>query len=393
MSLPRIKINYLNGQLGTVGESPDGLFAIVCGAEAVGESFALETAYTLRSLSELIALGVTEATGGRLYKHVSDFYSEAEEGTELVVMGVSKDSTFTSLLDKTTGLARELISSLNGKLRGVFVGGDGLTTGTANDGLDPDVFTSLPKAQALAEWSTTELYAPLFVILEGRGYTSSTSLKDLSGESYNRVGVVIGDTESGSEGACIGTLAGRLASVPVQRNCGRVKDGALSPLEMWIGVKKVEESTSAITDLYDKSYITPRKYVGKSGYYWSDDRLACEETDDYAHLTNRRVIDKAYRTAYATLLDMLLDELDVNEDGTLQTGVVKSWQQAVEDDINKTMTANGELSSTDDGEGCECWINPDQNVLSTSKVEATLKVRPHGYSRYVDVNLGFDVES
>ena len=29
--LPRIKISYLNGQLGTVGESPDGLFALVWG--------------------------------------------------------------------------------------------------------------------------------------------------------------------------------------------------------------------------------------------------------------------------------------------------------------------------------------------------------------------------
>lgn len=187
MSLPRIKINYLNGQLGTVGESPDGLFAIVCGAEAVGESFALEKAYTVRSLTELIALGLTEDTGGRLYKLVSDFYEEAEDGTELVVMGVGKTATMTSLLDKTTGKVRELISGQNGKLRGVFVACDGLTTGTAKEGLDPDVFTALPKAQALAEWATTELYAPLFVILEGRGYTGGTSLKDLSGESYDRV--------------------------------------------------------------------------------------------------------------------------------------------------------------------------------------------------------------
>ena len=30
--LPKIKIQFMNGQLGTVGESPDGLFALVCGA-------------------------------------------------------------------------------------------------------------------------------------------------------------------------------------------------------------------------------------------------------------------------------------------------------------------------------------------------------------------------
>ena len=103
------------------------------------------------------------------------------------------------------------------------------------------------------------------------------------------------------------------------------------------------------------------------------------------------MIDKAYRTAYDTLLDTLLDELEVNEDGTLDTGVVKSWQQTVETAINRKMTANGELSSGSDGEGCVCKIDETQNVLATSMVKVTLKVRPYGYARYVDVNLGFQV--
>ena len=105
------------------------------------------------------------------------------------------------------------------------------------------------------------------------------------------------------------------------------------------------------------------------------------------------MIDKAYRIAYNLLLDMLLDELEVNEDGTLQVGIVKSWQQTVENGINKQMTANGELCASSDGEGCKCYIDETQNVLSTSKVLVTLKVRPYGYARYVDVNLGFLVET
>ena len=46
-----------------------------------------------------------------------------------------------------------------------------------------------------------------------------------------RVGVLIGDTISQSKGAAIGILAGKLASIPVQRHIGRVKDGALSATE------------------------------------------------------------------------------------------------------------------------------------------------------------------
>ena len=218
-------------------------------------------------------------------------------------------------------------------------------------------------------------------------------MKDLHGEAYNRVGVLIGDTVKASEGAAVGVMAGRLASVPVQRNIGRVKDGALKPTAMYLGDKPVEENASAVSDLYDAGYITPRKYVGKAGYFFTDDRLACVPTDDYAHITARRTIDKAYRIAYAALLDLMLDELPVNEDGTLQHGIIMAWQQMMENAVNRAMTAQGELSADAEGAGCKAYIDPKQNVLATSRVELTLKVRPFGYARYVDVKLGFQVET
>lgn len=379
----------MNGQLGTVGESPDGLFALVCAAVAVASTFTLEKAYSVQRMDDLLALGITKDNNPRLYKHVEDFYNEAEEGTKLIIYGVPKTAKMVALCDKTSGSIKTLITSQNGALRGIFVARDDSSTSiTTTDGLDSDVVSALPKAQQLAEWATSELYAPLFIILEGRNYTG-TNQKNLSEETYNRVGILIGDTESGSVNACVGTMAGRLAGLPVQRNLGRVKDGALFPTEMYIGTKKVDESSSVVEDLHDKRYIVPRKHVGRSGYFFSDDNLACDPTDDYAQLAPRRVIDKAYRIAYDTLLDMMLDELDVNEDGTLQTGIIKSWQQTVENRINREMTANGELSASEDGNGCVCFIDPAQNVLSTSTVEVTLKVRPFGYGRYIDVNLGF----
>lgn len=391
--LPRIKIQFLNGQLGTVGESADGLLGLICGAVAVAATFVLNKAYTITSMDDFAELGITEENNATIYKVVKEFYDEAGAGTKLVIYGVAPATTMTNICDYTktaAGFARDLITSQNGKLRGVVVAGVNTASSTAStNGLDPDVFTALPKAQQLAEWATTELYAPIFIVLEGRKYDASKELKDLSKEEYNRVAVLIGDTETESDGACVGTLAGRIAVSPVQRNVGRVKSGSLYPTEMYIGAKKVEEAGSVISSIYDKGYIVPRQYVGKSGYFLADDQMACVITDDYAHLTYRRTIDKAYRIAYLTLLDMLLDELEVNEDGTLETAVIKDWQQSVEDAINRQMTANGELSSTDDGEGCKCYIDEKQNVLATSKILVTLKVRPYGYGRYIDVNLGF----
>lgn len=382
----------MNGQLGTVGESPDGLFALVCGAAAVTKKLELGKAYTLHSFDELATLGVTAENNPRLYKHVQDFYTEAEEGTKLVIYPVDKAKTFTELCDKDTGVIKELIMAANGALRGIFVAGDGREATVTTNGLDNDLFAALPKAQQLAEWATVSLYAPLFIILEGRGYKGGV-VKDLHKETYNRVGVLIGDTVKASEGAAVGLMAGRLATLPVQRNIARVKNGALKPIAMFLGEKPVEENASAVSDLYDAGYITPRKYVGKAGYFFTDDRLACEQTDDYAHITARRTIDKAYRIAYTALLELMMDELAVNDDGTLRHGIIMAWQQMMENAVNRAMTAAGELSADENGAGCKAYIDPKQNVLSTSKIELVLKVRPFGYARYVDVKLGFQVEN
>ena len=390
--LPRVKIQFLNGLLGSVGESPDGLMALICGAEAVPGKLVLNTVYSVTSPDDLSELGVTAENNALLYKHVTEFYDEAEPGTKLILYPVAPDTEATDICDYTMtagGYARDLIMRQNGALRGIGIAGVNTgSTAAVTNGLDPDVLTALPKAQQLAEWATTELYSPLFIVLEGRRYDASTELKDLTVENCNRVCILIGDTVPGSMDAAVGTLLGRIASIPVQRNIGRVKDGSLFPAEMFIGTKKIDESGSTVASIFGKGYIVPRKHVGRTGYFYADDPMACDPSDDYAHITNRRVIDKAYRIAYDTMLEELLDELELNEDGTMQHAVVKSWQQTLENAINRQMTANGELSATD-GEGCQVYINERQNVASTSKIELTLKVRPMGYARYIDVNLGF----
>ena len=51
----------------------------------------------------------------------------------------------------------------------------------------------------------------------------------------------------------------------------------------------------------------------------------------------------------------------------------------------------GLVTSASGGSGCICYIDPSQNVLSTSTVNVTLKVRPYGYARFINVELGFQV--
>lgn len=386
--LPRVKINYLNGLIGAAPDNQDGLLLmVVVGAAAVGTTFELGKAYRLVSAGSLASLGVTATNNARVHELVGQFYAEAEEGTPLYVAGVS-GSSMASACDVSTGSVKGILEGLRGAVRGLIVASAATTTPTVTEGLDPDVFAAVPKAQALADHMADDLYAPVFAVIEGRSYTASSTLKDLTELDCNRVAVFIGDTASGSKGAAVGTLAGRIASVPVQRNIGRVASGPLAPASMYLGSALVDDAMDAVDDAYAKGYITPRIYTGLTGYYFTDDCMAVAKTDDYAHLTARRTADKAARIAYATLLQFLLDEIEVNTDGTMQAPVLKGWQAAVETAVDTQMTANGELSVVD-GSGCRFFIDATQNVLATSKVEGTLRVRPFGYAREIVANIGF----
>lgn len=387
--IPRIKINFANGQLGKIAPSLDGQVALVCGATAQGETFVLGVAYKLTRLSDLVELGVNAVNNPRLHKHVSDYYSEAPEGTPLTIYGVDKTKTMTELCDKDTGAIRALIESEGGALRAIFVGRESNSSVSVTKGIDPDVLTALPKAQALAEYATTELYAPVFFVLEGRDY-SGKGLEDLSKQAYNRVGVMVGDTDISSRGAAIGLLAAKVATTSVQRNIGRVKDGALKVQEVYIAGAKLEEKNALVGELHEKRYISLRRYVGRTGYFFADDNLACQPVDDYAQITARRVIDKAYRIAYNALLEMELDEMELNSDGTVNPALLTAWEMAIERAINTQMTARGELSGED---AVKCEIDRSLNLASSSEVVVSLGVRPHGYARYINLSLGFSIIS
>lgn len=390
MAIPKINIKYQNGKLGTVEASKDGLLAICVKGAAVSTTFAQNKAYKIYQPSGLTALGVTATSHPLLVEAVKQFYNEAEEGTPVYVVAYS-DSSMSDFLDKDEGSLKGILQSVKGDIRGVVVYHAGTEDPDTSEGLEADVFTAMTKAQALAEWTVNNLYAPVFVALDGFQYAGASDLRDLSALTNNRVCIVLGSVSSTDGHAAMGMFAGRVASSPVQRNIGCVADGPLSEENLFLGSNKVSDVMDDVTTIYDKGYITPRTYVGRSGYYYTDDSLATKVTDDYAHLTARRTIDKAVRIAYDTLLEKMLGEVEINDDGTMQESLLKSWQAEVEDDINANMTRNGELVSVD-GSGCECFIDATQNVRATSNIDVVISVRPFGYARSISASFGFKVQ-
>jgi hypothetical protein len=396
--LPGIKILFENGALGSVAPAADGVVGLVATGTTVATDGGLQlsTAYVLRKLDDLVALGVTDASNDAnafLYRHVKEFYGEAGEGAELQLMCFPNTILPSMLVSQTQDYAKKLILSAQGKLRAIGVAfnpANGYEV-TITNGLDSDVPAAMLNAQALAEWATASLYAPLFIILEARGFTGDvTALADLGTYQYNRAGLLLGDTAANSNGAAIGLLLGRVARIPVQRHIGRTRDGALRILTAYIKDKPAE--LADVTTVNDKGYITFRTFTGKSGYFFADDNLATAVADDYRSIARRRTIDKAYRIAYQTLIDYLNSEIAITDAGELVPAMAKSWEAEVEAAIISQMTAEGNLGvdPTDPADdGVQCYIDYAQKVVSTNKVEISLKVKPYGYAKYIDVKLGF----
>ena len=401
MSLPYVKINFANGAIGGFKAMDDGCTGLICTAEAIQNKFALNTNYLITSLNDLGRLGFrSNATGanGNVYKCVKEFYAEAPTGTKLYLRGVADSVTIDELVhhdgeDPENEHAWPLLEYARGEIRTLVVK---VTDASGyepdyDDGLDELMSEAMFNAQELAEAAANDMKAPIMVLLEGRHYSGTPGdLVDLNDCEYNRVVVVIGDTKKNSTGAAVGLVAGRIAAIPVQRSTARVKDGAIKSTEMYIGIEAAESGHPEVVS--DKGFICPRTFVGKAGYYWSDDKLATSESDDYSLIPRRRTADKAARIAYATMLEQVSDEIALTAEGKIAAAVCKSIETNLESAIINQMTSEGNISTDPEDPndtGVKAYVDPDQNIAASSHLDVQLRIRPYGYSKYIEVNLGF----
>lgn len=405
MNLPGTVITLGNGTLGRLAATEDGTSALILSGVAVGGQFALgDVLGPFVQLSDAEAKGINEAydtTNTTIaWKHIKDFYDEAPAGTKLYVMVVAKTQTMTvTCTEATANSVKKLIEAANGdiKLLGVTFTPDGTYTPTYLDQMEADLWTAL--AALKTTWTTQFGFKrPFRALVEGRNFQGTiASIKDLRGAgttpAVNMAGVVIGNdfdyhTGSGYKSlyASVGAALGRAAAGPVNRNIGRVKTGAtvIATGGTSKGVKITAATDAQQNILNDYGYIFLRQHIGKSGYYWNDDHMACDETDDYAQLSLGRVIDKAVRLVHAVNVEEILDEIAVDPaTGKMDTASVKHYQAILENEINGQMTANQEIS------GVEVYVNPDQNVISTSKLTEVVKIVPTATGRVIETTVEY----
>lgn len=381
MPLPRVNISFTDGALGITPDNTDGLIIAVF-EKTNGATYGTMTdnvAYKVTSLPNFKTLGTTDA---KLLAWVTDFYAEAPTGTPvwLLVMSAAATGWF-------GGQSATLLKALR----------DTGNTATAMFFMPSTITTALTFGTMVGDCDT--FFAsylesdnnPCFGVIDYQAYTLATMPTNLTVGTLRAAGYVGKNSTSVSNS---GAFAGRYAKTPVYRNAGYVGDGAVNlksgvPYQGTVLVSAMTD-TSAINDA---RFNTLRTHNGKAGYYFVDALMFGAATSDYSTITARRTIDKAYRIAFDTLTNYLLQEIPTTASGAITAQKAKAIEGDLRAVFKRLMTDKGELSvdpAVDGDIGVKVQVDTAYNVLSNSRLKLTsLQVKPFGYARFIDVPLGF----
>lgn len=358
MALPYVKIKFANGAIGGSEPMDDGVTLMLLGGSGADLDVLNLTDYRKQ---------IGNATES---PEVVAYYNEVGGNARLIV----------SHITATDANLKAKLSEYNGVIRTVVINGAGNAE-------------MLAMLQNVAVWSAETLYAPVMMLV---GATEAYIADTASVKALEKDRVCIVDSVADADGTpLLYYLAGRLASIPVQRSAGRVKDGALYSSVYNTAANELVDNIYA-EGRHGKGVVTVRNFAGKAGYYISDDLMAVTEPNDYALIPRRRTIDKAYRIAYTTLVNYVNEELPTTSGGGIPQSTCAQIENAVERAIYAQMTLNGNLGTDPDNandKGVTCYIDPSQDVVRTSTLKVTLKVKPYGYAKYIEVNLGFSTEA
>lgn len=386
MSLPNIQFNISSNGLGLPQADIQKIpgFVLTGITVAGANKVTIGNSYQIFSLDEAVNLGITEGGSNDFaYKQIKAFYDQAKKGAELWFMLVASTITMEDQADQTKAYAAKLLSDAKGKIRVLGLLKKSGNSEVITDGLDADVHLAVVKAQALAQLFSDNYY-PVRVLISGNKFSGTVAdLKDYTTTNYNKVAILLANTD-GSKEAAIGLTLGRLASIPTQRKLSRVKDGPVEPFNAYFTNGESVSTLDTAWDAIDnKNYIFMRSFANLSGFYFTGDKTLTMPTDDFNSLARGLVMDEAVLIAYTSLVQELSDEIPVTDLGTIHPAIIKGWQNAIESQIKANMVEDGKLS------GVKAFIDENQNVLQTNNVNVQLQLLPVGYSDFITVNIGF----
>ena len=141
-------------------------------------------------------------------------------------------------------------------------------------------------------------------------------------------------------------------------------------------------SENQLTTLDTQRYIYMGKIIGVVGSFWNDSHTCTLQSSDYAYIENNRVIDKAIRTAYASLIADMNSPLELNSDGTLQDTTIAYFE-------TKAGVGTEQMKRDTELSDAKWTVDPAQDVLTTGKVIVAGQLLPIGVARQIEIKIGF----
>lgn len=380
-----VKFIRENGGLGRTLAGEEHISGLIVYGEAV---------FDKKLMLSVEDAGVNPATNPILHYQVSEFF-RINPGAKLYAQSVvSSDGNFTEL--------NVLQSFAKGKIKQIAI----CDFKAAVSGLQ----NALTKLNAIATDLGNRI-TPLSVVYSCKVLnTDMVALPDLHTMNSERVSVVIGQDGAGrgdfigNSVSCIGAVLGAISKSKVHESIAWVEkqnlvttayDKALTgnvakALELDVpafcdGSKNGDYTPAQIQAINDKGYIFLVQYPGQAGTYFNDSFTATELNSDYAYIENNRTIDKAIREVNRVLVPKVSGPAYIDPDtGMLESSNVAALEALCDEPLDE-MVRNGEVS------GYKVYINPNQRVLQSSKLEVVIKLVPVGTLREIEVKIGLTV--
>lgn len=256
---------------------------------------------------------------------------------------------------------------------------------------------NIVKLESVADSLDTEnaplstLYAPLV--------SNYKNLPSNLATNNPRVSVVIAQAGSGTGAelykskdnktkatvSAIGVALGTLSKAAVHQCIAWVKNfpSGISMPALGDGTLVRAIDKGELEKLDTNRYLFLNNVVGVAGSYWNDSHTMDSPTSDYAAIESVRTMDKAVRGIRTYLTPELGGNVYIDPDtGKLQSYTVSHLETTANIPLEE-MEKAGELS------GYKAEIDAEQDVLSTSTIEVTIKNVPVGVVRKFKVKIGF----
>lgn len=387
MALNKVSFNINTAGLGTPPASKDHISGLVFYNDTLPAGFSVsDRVKTVFSIAQAEGLGIVEGSADHAVEwyHINEFFQKNPTG-ELWLgyfaepVGTPDFVEVKTLQDTALGTIRQV---------GVYFVGS--------------AFADAQVTALQAVRDTLDSESKPLSILYGGDISAVSDLSTLSDQTLltaPQVSVCIGQDSAGKGGALfistgksvtdLGAKLGAVSFANVNESISyyekfpMVTDGTEFDVPAFANGDLVSLQPTALVESIDaKGYIFLVKEVGFTNTFNNDSYTSVSVTNDLSTIENNRTIDKAKRNLRTFIVPKLGSPLRVNEDGTLREDTIKTFK-ALGDRALSSMEADGELSAY------EVIINSNQNVVSTSKLEITVKLVPVGVAREIIINLGY----